>query len=940
MNEEFKKELLEIRLQQRNLLESMNRLDERLRSLTQKLQQPEAAEFIAPPNRQPPPLPPNFKDAPAKPDPVRVEAESSQAALMNASVLRTPSTPKPIPSAGIPDSSTSDQVKESFEFRLGRVWLVRVAVVLFLTGLVLLGNLTYQHFITLLSPMAKAFGLYFIAGTLIGLGLVLEKWKESLRNYSQVILGAGMAAVYYTTYASHFVPALRWIDSVSLVALLLLACAGAMTWVADWKKSQTLGNIGLLLAYYSCVIQPATWFTFASNLLLGVAAMILWLRNGWSRCSWMALIATYGTFFYWQTPSLGMSAGLSFQLSLAFLLAYWILFTVGVFLCRRLDTQDENKAAFLTLNNMAFYGLLSFVMPSFMRAEQLWFITLLFGFILCALGILGVAKAQQSKLVANAYVIQGLLLITTGICLKLSGYQLAILLILQSFTVLAAAREPFRYLMKLAAGVLAFLAVTVGMMVFTDKSNSHLAIGVFVGSVLLLNAWWQRNYLKLDTKNYDLRLGAFYYIGLALLSFLTVCLVNIPDPFKTPSMALIAILLLWLGITLRLPELSLGGQSFLWTALALSLFSHFGSPPAWWNPMIVVSSALFLSYWWEHKSRIKIDSWLIQTAVFLASGCSTALLYLWFETHFSFNEWLLYGGVLTFGFFLYGLVFRNGSIALFSQLFLVISIGHFFDKTTSHEISWLLALLPIAATLAMSLSLRELLVHESETPASSSQTLYRWSALAYRLLTKLMVLFWVHTFITDIYLPGFLGLIGLICALTSGKREDGLRYGFGVLLIVTGLLYSWFDPVRGAVTRWTDLVVILAPALLQQIDQRWALRNWKGRWQEVLEIVLTLGTLWLFVSRFVTQHSGGFYLSVSWSILALSVFCVGLFLRERVYRLAGLTILGCTLGRIVFIDLWQFGTLSRILSLMVSGAVLGVLGYIYNRYAESIKKYL
>ncbi|NJK93398.1 MAG: DUF2339 domain-containing protein [Blastochloris sp.] len=166
-----------------------------------------------------------------------------------------------------------------------------------------------------------------------------------------------------------------------------------------------------------------------------------------------------------------------------------------------------------------------------------------------------------------------------------------------------------------------------------------------------------------------------------------------------------------------------------------------------------------------------------------------------------------------------------------------------------------------------------------------------------------------------------------------------LRYGFGLLLMGLGLVYVWVDPVRWAVTRWTDLGVILAPVLLNL----WAARGawaWRPRWQAVLEMVLAVLTLWCWVSRWAGQSGLELNQSVVWSLLALLIFVGGLFSRERVYRLAGLGILAVTLGRIVFVDLWQFGTLSRIASLLVAGLVLGVLGYIYNRYGDWLRKYL
>ena len=100
-------------------------------------------------------------------------------------------------------------------------------------------------------------------------------------------------------------------------------------------------------------------------------------------------------------------------------------------------------------------------------------------------------------------------------------------------------------------------------------------------------------------------------------------------------------------------------------------------------------------------------------------------------------------------------------------------------------------------------------------------------------------------------------------------------------------------------------------------------------------------SLWLFLSRWVVQASGGkFFLTASWAVLALVVFGTGFALRERVYRWLGLAVLAGALGRVVLLDVWQLALLYRVLSFMALGIVLIVLGYVYNRWQEKIREWL
>jgi uncharacterized membrane protein len=99
-------------------------------------------------------------------------------------------------------------------------------------------------------------------------------------------------------------------------------------------------------------------------------------------------------------------------------------------------------------------------------------------------------------------------------------------------------------------------------------------------------------------------------------------------------------------------------------------------------------------------------------------------------------------------------------------------------------------------------------------------------------------------------------------------------------------------------------------------------------------------SVWHFLSRWVLESASGFYLTATWSAVALLLFAAGVVLRERVYRWLGLAILACALGRVVIFDVWKLQTLYRVLSFLALGIVLLVLGFIYNKYQEKIKEWL
>ena len=93
------------------------------------------------------------------------------------------------------------------------------------------------------------------------------------------------------------------------------------------------------------------------------------------------------------------------------------------------------------------------------------------------------------------------------------------------------------------------------------------------------------------------------------------------------------------------------------------------------------------------------------------------------------------------------------------------------------------------------------------------------------------------------------------------------------------------------------------------------------------------------ITAWVTHHHTQPSPTVAWSLLAFVFFAGGLALRDRQYRLGGLALLGLSVARVFFVDVWAFDALWRILSFIVLGVVLLVIGYAYNRFEEKLRQW-
>jgi hypothetical protein len=84
----------------------------------------------------------------------------------------------------------------------------------------------------------------------------------------------------------------------------------------------------------------------------------------------------------------------------------------------------------------------------------------------------------------------------------------------------------------------------------------------------------------------------------------------------------------------------------------------------------------------------------------------------------------------------------------------------------------------------------------------------------------------------------------------------------------------------------------------------------------------------------------GPFVTVGWAGLGFVLLAFGFAIKQRSYRMAGLTVLGFSLLRAVFHDMARVETVYRILSFIGLGVILLVLAFLYAKNREKIAKWL
>lgn len=832
-------ELAELRAAQDRLRRQLAELDARLTRLDQRLLEENKSENVLPPVVEtvtpaaPPPLPVTNVAA-GKTMPLRmVSSERAADAAIRANESQLPaSSILAEPSSISPPAAPS----ESLEFRLGTVWLVRIGVVILLTGLVFLGNFAYHTYIAQFGAFGKLALLYLCAGALAAVGMWLDRKRDEMRGYAKVLLAGGAATAYYATYAAHFVERLRVIESPLIGGVALLAAAGALIWLADRQRSEPLALLAVLLAYYTSAINPIGPFTLFSCLLLTGTAVFFLVRHRWRRLPFAALVGSYGSYAFWRFVSEGGAHPGSTQWGLAFLAGVWCIFSVAVFVTDRATFGSGGRVAYLTANNGALFAGAAHIF-AIEQSGRFWIFAVSYGTALLGLSFLARRRDAEDDRLDGAYLAQGLAVLTFGIGAKLTDHSrqtAALTFAVESLILVTCSRWRHALIYKIGGAICAMVAAQLAVLVFalsrpSDPLTWTLVLVVLFADSLLLKRASGTDQTRIDRWTQFFALLMLALVGAALA---WVLIKPAPNLFKFgPLLFACAALVCALALQpLRLPELA-PGRVFLLIALGFWVLKRLVGPVPWWEPLPLAAIIFGLCIWWRRT-------------------------------------------------------------------------GHF------------------------------------DAPGPIVGRIYRAIAIG-------LVIIWGFDQVPEDGRVPFFCALGTVLVLAGAIRRTIEAVMTGVIFALAGFaLFWWWELGALSVSsipvnpRLTDLLAILAFAVAWRFARKLATDPLLIPDAPRLFIPpVVAASVWLWTTRW-SDAGQAVPLTVAWSLLALALFFAGLALRERAYRLAGLVVLAFAIGRVFLFNVWRFETIGRILSFLVLGAVLLLLGYLYNRFGAKLREWL
>ncbi len=456
----------ELKQLRRELAEVMDRVAE----LSGRLRQLEAAEAkpstpqtvvkeqlpVSPVRSVPPPLPA------VPPAPV----QTAPAPPVGKPAAPVP-TPEPAPArAAQPAAKAPAKPGQpgGWEMTLGSYWLPRVGILL----LAMAAVYALSAAMDVWGPWARVGVGYLVCAGFLGCAWWLER---KYARYAQVLFAGGLGLSYFVTYAAHFLPYARIIESGAVGIVLLAAVVLVWTVFAHIRRSSVvamivvfMGNLTVLLTtFQGGEIAP---LSVSGILVLGIGCAFFLLRHRWYYVAAAGLVGCYANHLAWALTVESHGLVRDFWIALAFLASYFLIFALAELFShedvRRKTVPTWFRTAFLTLNSAAFFTIGSLQVAGFeaYSSHQDVF-RFCFALVLLLFG-LAYLRLRAGDPLYNAYFTKAVAAMTYGLSARYGGSTLTACLAVQTVVLLYTSRRSGLLVTRILAFGTAALAFIYG----------------------------------------------------------------------------------------------------------------------------------------------------------------------------------------------------------------------------------------------------------------------------------------------------------------------------------------------------------------------------------------------------------------------------------------------------------------------------------------------
>jgi uncharacterized membrane protein len=253
------------------------------------------------------------------------------------------------PAVGLPRGAAKKTTLEEF---IGGNLTSKAGILITIIGIFIGAKYAIEH--NLVNPVVRVISGYIAGLVLIGVAIRLRKKYE---QYSSVLMGGGLAVLYFITYIAYSFYALM--PQVTAFGLMLLFTAGTV-YAALLYNRIIIAHLGLVGAYAIPILLSdnsgrfAVLFTYISIINAGI--LVLSFRKYWKSLFYVSFILTWLIYSSWFTFQYREAD--HFNIAFIFLSIFFVIFYT-TFLAYKLIKKEQyaiSDVVLLLSNAFLFYG--------------------------------------------------------------------------------------------------------------------------------------------------------------------------------------------------------------------------------------------------------------------------------------------------------------------------------------------------------------------------------------------------------------------------------------------------------------------------------------------------------------------------------------------------------------------------------------------------------
>lgn len=911
---------------------------------------------VVPPETAVPPLPETPPVEAPVASPVKPSTPPPLPVAVSAQPPPVPSPPPPVFQAPQPAGpSRMRQVLEAIhlappsegsgEAQLGAWWATRIGALLAVIGVVFFG--VYLSLDT--SPWVK---LVELAAVSVAMALAGVWFERKLPKFGSVLLGGGLALIYFTAFAAYAVPAVKVTDDLLVATVLQVGAVGLIYAVAARRGSATTATMATLLGFASALFSILEGFDdFAVYGALGLTLISVGLRRwkGWAAPLLVAAVLVHLVYLgvaaaIWDTETGGRSAwfvfailGSNFGVILGSLFLEGPNPESGCFAAAQRWIQSLNTP----LAVLAGFVVALIVLPD---ATMSWYF-FVFGGVLVAAAACTRQVARNDSLF-GVFGVKATALIALGVCTEWGERTRWIALAIEAFVVLAAAHRARSKALSAAAAA----AWLVSLVFFMDDvpdlrgrlvSWSGLLMGLYVVTAPVFFTFLLRRWTLQRSRS--LAVGEIMFGVIAAIP--AVFAVGLFSPVSWGGLALLVISVVPGGVAyfskskVPVPAMLVALVGTHATVFLFAEGTH-GLGWLWANASVIAITGMALGWRCSEIESPRRKGWG-ETWQLLGTIFYTAALSVVFSGSFQSMPGapaiaVAMGAAAAVSWA--GNVTNRTSLASSGSIVLAIAVfmatsysSHGYLADGVQLWLWIAAAggMAVFATLAHRGHVRDALVRTNwhsflGLAAGIGCVVISWFAVHRNLDTASAI--WALLAIATLYVG-----VAMVRQVVAGVAVGATLLLLLIFQLATEVRWNLVEMPWVAMTGAVAVGIAFAaiPAVAGRF--RWGEIPSLAAWRTIHALV---GTAFVMNIALVGRVPWTPVASVIWAVGGIAVFFVGLFLRSKPQRVIGLLALAVCIARVFLVDINS--TLYRIAAFVVLGGVLLWIGFSYQRFKHFI----